>query len=64
MIDMNRRRVIYLIVTLIFIFFTLYILHVTDLSNSVLLSKSIQIILIIFLIRIAIGRYYNFLLLV
>ncbi len=52
---MNKRRIIYLIVTLIFIILTITILKRTDLSNNVALSKSIQIILILFLIRISIG---------
>ena len=52
---MKKRGIIYLFITLIFIFLTITILHKTDLSNNVLLSKSIQIILILFLIRISIG---------
>ena len=52
---MKKRRIIYLFITIIFIFSTITILHKTDLSNNVLLSKSIQIILILFLIRISIG---------
>ena len=52
---MKKRRIIYLIVTILFIFLTIHILHRTDLTNNVLLSKSIQIILILFLIRISIG---------
>jgi len=52
---MKKRGIIYLCVTLIFIFLTLLILHNTDLSNNVLLSKSIEIIIILFLIRISIG---------
>lgn len=52
---MKKRRIIYLIVTLIFMFLTISILKRTNLSNNVALSKSIQIILILFLIRISIG---------
>ena len=52
---MKKRRIIYLIITLIFIFFTISILHATNLSNNVDLSKSIQIILILGLIRISVG---------
>ena len=52
---MKKRRIIYLIVTLIFIVLSCYILSKTDLSNNVFLSKAIQIILILFLIRISIG---------
>lgn len=52
---MKKRRIIYLIVTLLFIFLTIDILHKTNLSNSVELSKAIQIIMILGLIRISIG---------
>ena len=52
---MKKRRIIYLIVTLVFIILTIGILTKTDLSNNVMLSKSIQIILILALIRLAIG---------
>ena len=52
---MKKRRIIYLIVTLIFMILTISILKRTNLSNNVALSKSIQIILILFLIRISIG---------
>ena len=52
---MKKRRIIYLIVTLIFIILTINILSITDLSNNVTLSKSIEVILILFLIRISIG---------
>ncbi|MBR3660908.1 MAG: YdcF family protein [Bacilli bacterium] len=52
---MKKRRIMYLIVTLIFIILSISILNKTDLSNNVMLSKSIQIILILFLIRISIG---------
>ena len=52
---MNKRRIIYLLVTLLFIGLTITILEYTDMSNNVLLSKSIQIILILLLIRISIG---------
>ena len=52
---MKKRRIIYIIVTLIFIFLSALILSKTDLSNNVILSKAIQIILILFLIRISIG---------
>ena len=52
---MKKRRIIYLIVSLLFIILSSIIISKTDLSNSVNLSKSIQIILILFLIRISIG---------
>ena len=52
---MRKRGFFYLFVTLIFIFLSVFILYRTDLSDNVLLSKSVQIILILFLIRISIG---------
>ena len=52
---MKKRRIIYLFVTFAFIFLTILILKKTDMTNNVLLSKSIQIILILALIRISIG---------
>lgn len=52
---MKKRRIIYLIVTIIFIILASSIIAKTDLSNSIFLSKSIQIILILALIRISIG---------
>ncbi len=52
---MKKRRIIYLIVTLIFIFLSIHILSKTNLSNNVDLSKAIQIILILLSIRISIG---------
>ena len=52
---MKKRNIIYLLITLLFIFISVSILHNTDMSNNVLLSKSIQIILILALIRISIG---------
>ena len=53
---MNKKRmIVYMIITLIFILCVISIIQLTDLNNNVMLSKSIQIILILFLIRIAIG---------
>ena len=52
---MNKRRLLYIIVTILFILFSLEVISKTDLSNNVDLSKSIQIILILFLIRVSIG---------
>ena len=53
--NLKKRRLIYLIITIVFIFFTINILSKTNLQDNVNLSKSIQIILILFLIRISIG---------
>ncbi len=52
---MKKRKIIYLIISLLFIILSSIIISKTDLSNSANLSKSIQIILILFLIRISIG---------
>ena len=52
---MKKRQIIYLIITLLFICLSIIILHKTNLFNNVLLSKSIEIILILYLIRISIG---------
>ena len=51
----KKRGLIYLVVTLLFVLLTVLILKQTNLSNNVALSKSVQIILILFLIRISIG---------
>ena len=52
---MKKRRIEYLIVTLIYVLLAIHILMRTNLYSNVALSKSIQIILILFLIRIPIG---------
>ena len=52
---MKKRSIIYLIITIIFITVSSIILNNTDIHNNILLSKSIQIILIMALIRISIG---------
>ena len=52
---MKKRWVLYLIITILSILIMVSILSRTNLSNNVDLSKSIQIILILFLIRISIG---------
>ena len=52
---MKKRSIIYLIITIIFITASSIILNNTDIHNNILLSKSIQIILIMALIRISIG---------
>lgn len=52
---MKKKWIMYLFITLLFILVTVEILHHTDLSNNVDLSKSIQIILILFLIRVSFG---------
>ena len=52
---MKKRRMLYLIVTLIYVLLAIHILIRTNLYSNVALSKSIQIILILFLIRISIG---------
>lgn len=52
---MKKRLTIYMILTIVLIIISIEILHYTNLSDNVALSKSIQIILILFLIRVSIG---------
>ena len=52
---MKKRKFIYLLITILFIIISTIILNETEMTNNVLLSKSIQIILILALIRISIG---------
>ncbi len=52
---MKKRGIIYLIITLLFIALSIMIFKRTDLSNNVQLSKAIQIIIILYLIRISYG---------
>ena len=52
---MNKRRIVYLIVSLVYFALCAIILSKTNYSNNVLISKSVQIVLILFLIRISIG---------
>lgn len=52
---MKKEGIIYSFITIIFVMFSIAIMKHTDLSNNVDLSKSIQIILIAFLIRISYG---------
>lgn len=52
---MNQRQKTYLIVTILFIILSMFILSKTNITSSVDLSKSIQIIIILFLIRVSIG---------
>ena len=54
-ISMRKRWAIYMILTIVLIIISIEILHYTNLSDNVALSKSIQIILILFLIRVSIG---------
>ncbi len=52
---MNKRRIFYLIITIIFIFLSITILHHTDLTNNIALSKSIEIVIVLALLRISYG---------
>ena len=52
---MKKRYIFYLCLTIVFVFISVILLKKTDLSNSVALSKTIQIILILFLIRVSYG---------
>ena len=51
----KKEKIIYMIITMIFIFITITILKRTDMSNNVTLSKSIAIIIILFLMRVSYG---------
>ncbi|MBR1413394.1 MAG: YdcF family protein [Bacilli bacterium] len=52
---MKKKQIIYLIITILFIITSIIILKHTDLTNNVALSKSIQIIIILALLRISYG---------
>ena len=52
---MKKRYVFYLCLTILFFFISVILMKKTDLSNSVALSKTIQIILILVLIRVSCG---------
>ena len=52
---MKKQGIIYLIITILFIIISISILKYTNLYDSVALSKSIEIIIILFLIRISYG---------
>ena len=52
---MKKRGIIYAIITILFIIISITILSKTDLNNNVMLSNSIQVILILYLLRISIG---------
>jgi hypothetical protein len=52
---MKRERIGYLMITLLFFICVFLILNQTDLGNNVMLSKSIEVIIILFLIRISYG---------
>ena len=52
---MKKNKTIYIFITLLFIIISIIILLNTNLHDNVILSKSIQIILILYLIRISYG---------
>ena len=52
---MKKQRIIYLFITILFILISIIILKHTNLSDNVVLSKSIQLIIILYLIRISYG---------
>ena len=52
---MKKQGIIYLIITILFIIVSIVILRHNDLSNNVVLSKSVQIIIILFLMKISYG---------
>ena len=52
---MKRDRIIYLTITLLFIFASIFILKNTNLANNTDLSKTIELIIILYLTRISYG---------
>lgn len=52
---MKKSKIIYLIITLLFILVTVIIMNHTNLSNNVEISKAVQIIMILYLVRISYG---------
>ncbi len=52
---MKKRTFIYVIITILFILASLLILSNTDFNNSVMLCNSIEVIIILYLIRISYG---------
>ncbi len=52
---LNKKRIIYLIITILFIITSFIILSKTDIHNNIMLSKSIQIIILLYLLRISYG---------
>lgn len=52
---MNKKQTIYFLITFIFIFISLTIIHKTNIQDSVELSKAISIIIIMYLIRLSYG---------
>ena len=52
---MKKQRIIYLFITILFVLISIIILKHTNLSDNVVLSKSIQLIIILYLIRISYG---------
>ena len=52
---MKKQRIIYLFITILFLLISITIIKDTNLSDNVVLSKSIQIIIILYLIRISYG---------
>ena len=55
MILLKKNRIIYLIITILFFISSFIILKSTNLENNIMVSKSIEIIIILFLIRISYG---------
>ena len=52
---MKKRRIVYLVITLIFIILMLMILSRVDYANNIQISKAVGIILILYLIRVSYG---------
>ena len=54
---MKKSNIIYLIITVLFIIFSIIILHNTNLDNNIELSKALEVIIILFLLRISFGCF-------
>ncbi|MBR3362781.1 MAG: YdcF family protein [Bacilli bacterium] len=52
---MNKRRLLYFLITMLFIFVSFMILSKTNMTNNVEFSKAIEIILILYLVRVSYG---------
>lgn len=52
---MHKNKIIYLIITLLFVIISIFIISNTGLKDSVHLSIAIQIILILYLLRLVYG---------
>ena len=54
-----KRKIIYLVLTIIFIIISSLLIVYTDMNNNVMLSRTIEIVLILFLIKLSIGCIFR-----